>query len=179
MSKLLRIPFLLLVALLLRLPVLGNTYLAGQETGTSSLRIGGGLTRPGDHQGEWGVHALGAGRAMGRGHFGFRGDFWVGGGDFFGDGASVLFGAAIGPLLIWTMSDLGWYASFGVGYNRGEPENAPPKSSGLGLSYVVGIEKHLGERHWFLEISPRIWGNVFEDYARTIWLVPITLGVRR
>ncbi len=141
-------------------------FAGGQEHGALSVRVGGGPIVRNEPFGSTG---------HGRSGLGFRLDLWGAvrkdAGNAFGGGlGAVIRLAPKGPPVP--------YLGLGLSINREGSISSPNTSHDAGYFLIIGADLTILGRESFLELSPRLFGNVFQGGGGPRILIPLTVGVR-
>jgi hypothetical protein len=150
-------------------------FAGGQEHGALSVRVGGGPIVRNEPFGRWGLHGIMAVTGHGRSGLGFRLDLWGAvrkdAGNAFGGGlGAVIRLAPKGPPVP--------YLGLGLSINREGSISSPNTSHDAGYFLIIGADLTILGRESFLELSPRLFGNVFQGGGGPRILIPLTVGVR-
>ena len=147
----------------------------GQQS--ESIRIGVGLATT-SFPGARGAHGMVGGVLPVTPSVGLRADALVAVGDFRIAGTEVMLGAGGGVVFRRSRGGVRPYGGLGLGYTRASWGDNMPLAHDFGVNFWAGVEADFWKRRWFLEVSPRFFGNIFHDRAITRSVTLFSIGWR-
>ena len=150
--------------------LLAAGVLPADAQGRTALKIGGGILGNEYEILAEDAHLMGSAAAFGPWNaIGVRGDVLV--------GTTPLAGASAAVVVRWPKGKVRPYLFTGYSYQITERSSGRPLSQDFGVVHGGGVVAAIGGREWFLEVSPRLYWNVFYTYAATRTVLPLTIGL--